>query len=158
MLGKPDAGWSDFQLKDTSRYALSYLNDIAFQWVDQAIHGLETLLPFCVKGFMEPGHFLCIVSYWNCHILCEDEGRCPLNKDDIEIELSHTSMLQFCQYLYDDISQNIDEWVSFPPFFDASAMKRMKKHRKKALSKKLSRLDRLISENKQQFGDKRIFL
>lgn len=53
MLTKPHAGWSDFQLNGTSLYGLSYLDDIAFEWLEQAIHGLETMLPFCVKGFMD---------------------------------------------------------------------------------------------------------
>ncbi len=96
MLTKPIHGWSDFQLAGTSVYGLSYLDDIAFEWVAQAIHGLETMLPFCVKGFLEPNRFLCIVSYWNCHIICEDDDRCPLNKKDVINEISHTDMLQFC--------------------------------------------------------------
>lgn len=54
MLTKPMHGWSDFQLAGTSVYGLSYLDDIAIEWVTQAIHGLETMLPFCVKGFLEP--------------------------------------------------------------------------------------------------------
>ena len=41
MLIMPVNGWSDFQLEGTSLYGLSYLDDIAFEWVDQAIHGLE---------------------------------------------------------------------------------------------------------------------
>ena len=68
MLSKPKYGWSDFQLEGTAVYSLSYLDDIAYEWLEQAIHGLETLMPFCVKGFMEPERFLCLVSYWNCHI------------------------------------------------------------------------------------------
>ncbi len=50
MLTKPQYGWSDFSLNGTSVYGLSYLTDVAFEWVGQAIHGLETLHPFCVKG------------------------------------------------------------------------------------------------------------
>ena len=46
-----------FQLDHTSVYGLSYLDDIAFEWIDQAIHGLETMMPFCVKGFLEPDRF-----------------------------------------------------------------------------------------------------
>ena len=37
MLTKPVYGWSNFQLEDTSIYALSYLDDIAFEWVEQAL-------------------------------------------------------------------------------------------------------------------------
>lgn len=75
MLGKPQYGWSDFQLEHTSIYSLSYLDDIAFEWVEQAIHGLESMRPFCVKGFLEPNRLLCVVSYWNCYIICENEER-----------------------------------------------------------------------------------
>ena len=50
MLSKPLYGWTDFQLEGTSVYGLSYLDDIAFEWMDQAIRGLETLRPFCVAG------------------------------------------------------------------------------------------------------------
>ncbi|MDY3828170.1 MAG: hypothetical protein SOZ71_05235 [Clostridium sp.] len=57
MLTKPHNGWSDFQLNGTSLYGLSYIDDIVFEWVEQAIHGIETMLPFCVKGFMEAGRF-----------------------------------------------------------------------------------------------------
>lgn len=46
MLTKPENGWTGFGLEGTSTYGLSYLDDIAFEWLDQAIHGLETLSPF----------------------------------------------------------------------------------------------------------------
>ena len=62
MLTKPENGWTGFGLEGTSTYGLSYLDDIAFEWLDQAIHGLETLSPFCVKGFLEPNRMLCVVS------------------------------------------------------------------------------------------------
>lgn len=153
MLTKPDCGWSDFQLDGTSVYGLSYLNDIAFQWIAQAIHGLETMQPFCVKGFLEPNRFLCTVSYWNCHIVCEDDARFPLNKENVINEISHTNMLQFCQYLYDDISQNIDEWVSFVAYEELDVV-----HRKEALVQKLEKLRTLISEREKCFGKNRGFL
>lgn len=153
MLTKPEYGWSDFQLEGTSRYGLSYLDDIAFDWVEQAIHGLETMLPFCVKGFMEPTRFLCTVSYWNCHIICEDEMRYPLDKKDVINEISHTSMLQFCQYLYDDIIQNIDEWVSFLDYFDLDTT-----DRKEVLMQKLVHLKELISEKAHCFDEQHCFL
>ena len=83
MLTKPYYGWTDFSLEGTSVYGLSYLDDIAFEWLDQAIHGLETMLPFCVKGFLEPGRMLCTVSFWNCHIVIEDDEREPLKKESV---------------------------------------------------------------------------
>ena len=153
MLTKPVHGWSDFQLDGTSIYGLSYLDDIAFEWVTQAIHGLETLMPFCVKGFLEPNRFLCTVSYWNCHIVCEDDERYPLDKEDVINEISHTNMLQFCQYLYDDISQNIDEWVSFIDYEELDVIKR-----KEILIQNLDCLKNLISEKEECFGKNRCFL
>lgn len=155
MLSKPKYGWSDFQLEGTTVYSLSYLDDIAFEWLEQAIHGLETLMPFCVKGFMEPDRFLCLVSYWNCHIICEYDEREPLAEEEIVHEVSHTSMLQFCQQLYDDISKSIDEWVAFA---DYRYSKFVNRKRKDDLPKKLTYLKKLISKREQDFSEGHGFL
>ena len=154
MLSKPYYGWSDFQLDGISKYELSYLDDIAFEWVTQAIHGLETLMPFCVKGFLEPKRFICTVSYWNCHIVCEDEERYLLKKDEIINEISHTNMLQFCQDLYDDISQNIDEWTWFAPHGDEANGVELKE----SLVQKLEQLKELISKREDCFDNHHCFL
>lgn len=153
MLTKPHAGWSDFQLNGTSLYGLSYLDDIAFEWLEQAIHGLETMLPFCVKGFMEPGRFLCVVSYWNCHIICENDERNLLDNDDIDTEYSHTSMLEFCKYLYNDIKADMDEWVTFVDYRDDDW-----DEKRKVLEGQLDRLKELISEKEEYFRADRCFL
>ena len=153
MLTKPEAGWSDFSLDGTSVYTLSYLDNIPFEWLDDAIHGLETLNPFCVKGFMEPERFICVVSFWNCHIICEDEDSDPLDPQSTIHEISHTSMLQFCQQLYDDISENLDDWArwDYDPELDFDT-------NKEELIIKLARLKELIAENKEHFGEDRCFL
>ena len=96
MLTTPKHGWTDFQLDGTSVYSLSYLSDIPFEWLTQAIIALKYLTPFCVKGNMEPGRFLCTVSFWNCHVLCEEERSSSLKKKDAEQETAPVSMLQFC--------------------------------------------------------------
>ena len=155
MLSKPKYGWSDFQLEGTAVYSLSYLDDIAYEWLEQAIHGLETLMPFCVKGFMEPERFLNLVSYWNCHIICEDDESEPLAEEEIVHEVSHTSMLQFCRQLYDDISKNIDEWVAFA---DYRYSKFVNRKRKDDLPKKLTYLKKLISKREQDFSEGHGFL
>lgn len=134
---------------------MSYLDDIAYEWLEQAIHGLETLMPFAVKGFMEPERFLCLVSYWNCHIICEDDESEPLAEEEIVHEVSHTSMLQFCQQLYDDISKNIDEWVAFA---DYRYSKFVNRKRKDDLPKKLTYLKKLISKREQDFSEGHGFL
>lgn len=156
MLTKPVYGWSDFHLDGTSTYGLSYLDDIAFEWLEQAIHGLETMRPFCVKGFLEPNRFLCVVSYWNCHIIREGDERGPLDKKDVASEMSHTNMLQFCRYLHDDISQFMDEWVSFIDYGDMDEERRKK--RRKIMAKKLNELEKLISQKEEWFDDHHAFL
>ena len=153
MLTKPEYGCSDFNLDGTSVYTLGYLDNIPFEWLDDAIHGLETLNPFCVKGFMEPGRFICVASFWNCHIICENEDRDPLDPQNTTHEISHTSMLQFCQQLYDDISENLDDWAcwDYDPELDFDT-------NKEELIKKLARLKELIAENKEHFDENHCFL
>lgn len=153
MLTKPYCGWTGFHLEGTSTYQLSYLDDIASEWLTQAIHGLETMLPFCVKGFLEPDRLLCTVSFWNCHIVIEDDEREPLTQKDVRNEYSHTSMLEFCNCLYEDISANIDEWATFVDYVDVDADKK-----KDELREKLAQLKKLISENEAAFGENRCFL
>ena len=153
MLTKPEAGWSDFSLDGTSVYTLGYLDDIPFEWLDEAIHGLEILNPFCVKGFMEPERFICVVSFWNCHIICEDEDRDPLTPENTTHEISHTSMLLFCQQLYDDISGNLDHWARW--YYDSEFEFDTNKEE---LIRKLARLKELIAENEEHFGENHCFL
>lgn len=154
MLTKPQSGWSDFSLEGTSVYGLSYLDDVGIEWVEQAIHGLETLSPFCVHGNLEPGRMLCLVSYWNCYIFYEREGAGPIkeDKDKVFESLSHTSLLDFCRYLYDDISGSVDEWASFVDYdqkgFD---------EKRQRLVQRLEKLRELIEEKRENFGSKRFF-
>ena len=153
MLTKPLHGSTDFSLEGTASYGLSYLDDIAFEWVEQAIHGLETLLPFCVKGFLEPGRLICNVSYWNCYIIIESDERYPLQKENIAYIYSHTSMLEFCKYLYMDISNYIDEWVSFVDYCDDN----LEEKRQKLISQ-IEKLKRLIDEKEEYFDQNHGFL
>lgn len=150
MLSKPKYGWSDFKLEGTSAYGLSYLDDIAFAWLDQAIRGLETMQPFCVKGFLEPRRLLCVVSYWNCHIVVEDDGN-VLEKSRIITECSHTSMLEFCKFLYQDIHENITEWASFVDYgYDEEYPLTERTER---LREKLNALKYLILSKEDCFAD-----
>lgn len=154
MLTKPQAGWSDFSLKGTSVYGLSYLDDVGIEWVEQAIHGLETLNPFCVHGNLEPGRMLCVVSYWNCYIFYEHEGVGPFkeDKDKVLEYLSHTSMIDFCQCLYDDISGSVDEWASFVDYDQKDF-----NEKRQRLVQCLERLRELIEEKREFFGSNRFF-
>ena len=160
MLSKPDAGWSDFSLCDKS-FALSYLTNIPCEWLDQAIHGLETLLPFTVHGVCEPGRMICTVSYWNCHIIFEDEDRTILSKENTEWHIAHTSMLDFCKMLYGDISRDIDAWARWLPVYNVKGKEDLEKayrQVKLALEIRLAHLKELILENQNCFEDSRYFL
>lgn len=153
MLTKPRYGWTDFHLEGTATYALSYLDDLAFEWLTQAIHGLEQLLPFCVKGFLEPDRLVCAVSYWNCHIIVEDDGLEPLKRDTVINECSHTSMLEFCRQLYADIHENADAWAVFADYSTEDPAE--KRRRLDAL---LERLKTLIAEREEHWDEGRCFL
>ena len=62
-------------------------------------------------------------------------------------------MLQFCQQLYDDISENLDDWAcwDYDPELDFDT-------NKEELIIKLARLKELIAENEEHFGENRGFL
>ena len=155
MLSKPEDGWSEFWLEGTYVADLSYLDDIPFTWLERAIYGLETMLPFTVKGTMEPTRILCTVSYWNCHIVYEVEDNKTSsrfeNGEKVENEFHEITMLQFCQYLYDDISRDMHEWVNWHVH---ELNEEEAEERKKALKEKLMRLKQLISEREKCFGER----
>lgn len=150
MLTAPIHGWTDFQLPGTSKYRLSYLRDVPFEWLDQAIHGLESLYPFTVEGFLEPDRFLCTVSYWNCYVLVEDDESAPMSEERIAAmrpELSHTNMLEFCQYLFEDISVCKRKWFKF---CSHSATNR---EMLVLLNRRLNKLKNLIDKREETFSD-----
>ena len=113
MFSNVDAGWADFQLPGTYPYSLSYLTPVPFEWLDAAIHGLETLQPFCVKGYLEPARMLCTVSYGHCYMICEDEDQTVNDAAKLDIQHSTMGMLAFCQQLAEDIQRDLDAWACF---------------------------------------------
>ena len=139
---------------------MSYLNDIPFEWLNQAIHGLKTMSPFAVHGFCEPGRVLCLVSYWNCHIIFEDDDRKELISSETQWEFAHVNMLDFCKILHADISQNLDAWSEWVNIFAETEREynKVKQKRKKLLEKKLSELEKLIQKNEKNFDEHHGFL
>lgn len=113
MFSNIHAGWVRFQLPGTSACDLSYLTPIPLEWLDAAIHGLETLQPFCVKGYLEPGRMICTVSYRNCYVVCEDDDRAVEDANKLPFKCSTMGMLEFCQQLADDIQRDLDAWACF---------------------------------------------
>ncbi len=142
MLSKPKSGWTNFMLPGTSTYRLSYLDDIPINWLDDAIHGLEGYRPFCVSGNMEPEYFLCVVDYDCCKILIDSDEEIDSNR----IEISETSMLDFCNQLCEDISQYIDEWANFVDYNGENPSKK-----KRELSRKIAKLKKIIEKKEAYF-------
>ena len=154
MLSKPDAGWSYFKLKEKT-YALSYLTALPFEWLNQAIHGLETMLPFAVHGFSEPGRMLCMVSYWNCYIVFSDDEVYEVEAEDIRTEYINKNMMEFCEDLHRDISENIDEWCKWFTDYEAETEEEEQAFYadiKSQLEELLAKLAALICEKKHMFG------
>ena len=159
MLSKPDAGWTDFKLKDKS-YALSYLTALPFEWLSQAIHGLETMLPFTVHGFSEPGRMLCTVSYWNCYIVFSDDDAYEVEAEDVCTEYINKNMIEFCEDLHRDISGNIDEWCKWFTDYEAETEEEEQAFYadiKSQLEELLEKLAALIREKKHMFGGEYAF-
>lgn len=160
MLSKPHHGWTEFSIGN-QEYRLSYLTDIPTDWLSQAILGMETLTPFAVHGVCEPGRLLCLVSYWNCHTIFEDEYRKELTKEEAEWDIVHLSMLDFCKNLYKDIRDNLDDW-STQWFFlvdEDTEEERQQAYDnyKNKIQLKLDRLHELIIDNEEHFGEYRCF-
>lgn len=111
MLSVPDFGWSKFCIPNTKTYSLSYLTDVALEWIKSATYGLKNLTPFAVEGFCEPGRMLCTVSFWKCYVLLEEEDKNgALLEGPVAIDMS---MADFCQELYKDINDNLEAWVTW---------------------------------------------
>ena len=166
MLSKPDAGWTDFQLgSENTAYSLSYLNDIATEWLNQAIHGLKTLDTFSVHGFCEPGRMICTVSFWNCYVIFEGDDR---NDVCESVYTVHVSMIDFCRKLHQDISGNLEDWVHWDDGsiessldedegYESEAFQKAIGQRRETLQRKLDTLKELIDSKADNFGEHRCF-
>ena len=139
MLSKPQHGWTEFSLGETC-YSMSYLTNIPFDWLDRAIFGLETLLPFEIYGRCEPGRMVCTVDFWECRIIFEDDKH---RKVDSSLEIVPVNMLNFCQKLHKDISNHIDDWQKWSSSYLVM---------KEDLQSRLDRLEKLIRIKENCFG------
>ena len=171
MLSKPEYGWTHFQLGNETEYRLSYLTDVAYDWLTQAIHGLETMDVFSVHGFSEPGRMVCTVSYWSCYIISEDDGPAPTCEG---VQHVHVNMIDFCKRLYHDIDSNFNGWVhwddgsvecsaeeSIDDDVDGAELDKQIadkteeafQNRERILREKLDKLKKLIEENEDYFDN-----
>lgn len=155
MLSKPHHGWTEFSIGN-QEYRLSYLTDIPTDWLSQAILGMKTLTPFAVHGVCEPGRLLCLVSYWNCHTIFENEYRKELIKEETEWDIVHINMLDFCKNLYKDISDNLDDWSQWLLYTEEERQQAYDNYKNK-IQLKLDRLHELIIDNEEHFGEHRCF-
>ncbi|MBR4360100.1 MAG: hypothetical protein IKP32_05730 [Clostridia bacterium] len=156
MLGKPEDGWALFQLgSEETAYDLSYVTDVAVEWLAQAIHGLTTLDVFSVHGYCEPGRMVCTVSYWCCYVIFEDDDRAPGCHGVTQL---HVSMLDFCRMLHRDISENLDDWVNWNEGDMEAQGDGAEQRRKAEIREKLDALARLIEEKKEDFEEDHCFI
>ena len=160
MLSQPKDGWTDFQLdSENTAYCLSFLTDPAIEWLDQTIHGLETMDVFSVHGFCEPGRMVCTVSYWNCYVIFEGDGK----EDHCEsVYTVHVSMIDFCRKLHADITDNLDAWVHWDDGrteaileegegYNSPAFQQSIEKRRTLIQSKLDTLKQLINEKAENF-------
>jgi len=152
LISTPHVGWITFQLEGTRAYELSYLTDIPMLWLDAAIHGLESLEPFCVTGFLEPMRMVCVVSYWNCHVFIEEDDDFEIDSNEVNLEHSHVGMLDFCRMLHDDVASDVESYASFMDWAVYDVDKEAEE-----LRRKLSRLSELIDAKAEHFADDRFF-
>ena len=157
LLSIPEYGWTTFCLGNDG-YRLSYLTCVPMDWLNAAIYGLENMVPFAVNGFCEPGRFLCLVSYWNCHVIFEDDEREPLKEDELERSVIHISMIDFCKMLYEDIKNNMDAWGdwnhdSFYREEDPKKVETAINKMKDDIRPLLDRLNELIIQKEKYFGE-----
>ena len=153
MLGKPEYGWALFQLgSPETAYGLSYLTDVAMEWLDQAIHGLRTMDVFSVHGYCEPGRMVCTVSYWCCYVIFEDDGPAPACQN---VHQLHVNMLDFCRKLHQDISEHLDAWVHWDDHEEATEEAEIaaSRQREAALREKLGELNGLINQRQEDFEE-----
>lgn len=151
LLSQPKHGWTYFEL-GTKTYGLSYLTDIPTQWLRAAIYGLENMAPFVVKGFCEPGRLLCLVSYWNCHVMLEDDEDRPLQPDEVEHETVHINMISFCKMLYASMDRYLDDWSEWDADFYDDEPSQVAARKKEEIRLLLERLSALIQEKEELFG------
>ena len=152
MLSKPENGWTTFELSK-NKYSLSYLTDVSMDWLNAAINGLKNYRPFSVDGFLEPDRMICTVSFWNIHIFTDFDENEAMNVEDYNYETIHINMIEFCEKLYNDVNNNLQEWINW--FCDDEIDL---KEREKELKKKLSELRLLIYEKKDDFKGGIFFL
>ena len=96
---------------------VDYLSNIPLEWLGRAIFGLETLLPFEVYGYCEPGRIVCTVSFMECRIAFENDKH---HKIDSSFEIVPVHMLDFCKMLYEDILAHIEDWAKWNSSYNLS--------------------------------------
>ncbi len=153
MLGKPENGWALFQLgSQETAYELSYVTDVAVDWLTQAIHGLKTMDVFSVHGYCEPGRMICTVSFWCCYVIFEEEDPSPACRN---VHQLHVNMLDFCRKLYRDLSEHLDAWVHWEDFEEAAdeAERAAFRQREAKLRNMLGELNDLIAQRQEDFEE-----
>lgn len=156
MLGKPEDGWTLFQLgSKESAYDLSYVTDVPLEWLDRAIEGLTNLDVFSVHGYCEPGRMVCTVSFWSCYVIFEDDSPAPTCHD---VHHLHVSMLDFCKKLHADLTEHLEDWIVWEGEPESDAEQSALDGRRETFRKKLDLLQALIADHEEDFSEGSCFI
>ena len=152
-------GWVLVDIAGYQAY-LSYSSKIPWDWLTQAIFGLEKNLPITVYGDCEPGRCIFTFTETSCHALYEDESDHPLQKRSCHFYIQPMGMLEFCKNLYTGIEENLNEWAFWLQYGYKTESKdypfedpRFIEH-KEELTQKLMRLKDLIELREERRTEK----
>ena len=92
----------------------------------------------------------------------EDDEEEPLIENEIKRSVVHIRMIDFCKMLYEDIKNNIDAWGdwnhnSFTYRVDKEKAEKSINKMKNDINSLLNRLNELIIQQEEHFGENRCF-
>ena len=111
MIKNDNFRYADITLHGDYTASLSYMTDIPYQWLVQAIFGLKKDASITVAGLTEPGRKLFTFTDTSCHIIYECESDFPANESYSSHCIVPMGKLDFCKELYHDISSELDDWA-----------------------------------------------
>ena len=111
MIRNDNYRFADITLHGGYKTSLSYMTDIPYQWLVQAIFGLKKDTNIVVSGMTEPGRELFTFTETSYHIIYECEDDFPASEDHSSYCVIPMGKLDFCKELYHDIFSELDDWA-----------------------------------------------
>lgn len=108
MIEKPKYGWTNIKL-NYDVYSASYLTDVPTDCLDSLINSFYTDLPFCVNFDTEGSYFTIICSPY----IYDEVEVIKYENEKILITYENINFKQLCEEIYNDINDNLDDWVNW---------------------------------------------